>query len=199
MRQFHVSAILMVVPTAALAEGTEAPTPEEPSVYAAGVTPPGAKPFAQGTSGCDNFIEGKEGLWRCSWGDHLSLGPGVGVVSFNLGDGTIGLLDTISPVQLSFSTWQYRSIAYKVNDDGTREKEIHKYAFWEFGLGLTLSKDQESDTIHFGANVIPLEINIDDKFSLGVGVNYELSGKVEWGIDRMSVILPISYNIGPLG
>jgi len=122
--------------------------------------------------------------------DFLTFGVGLPAVSINLGNGSFGYLDSISPITVMwFPVWA-QSVVRTGVDSWTR------VAWWGLSLGLIFSKPQSASSVQFGFDLVPAIIKFGP-ISLGVGVRWEDTGSFSLDSTNWSIVVPATYTLSP--
>ena len=127
----------------------------------------------------------------------VNVGPGIQAISVNLASGKWNLIDSITPVNVTFNLVQRKIIHWYQDNTGDWEKEVFFISLWSPSIGLLFNKTEinGSDAWTGGVSIIPLQIRIED-FSIGIGFDWRSTDTVEFKPENFNIDLPISYQFG---
>jgi len=141
--------------------------------------------------------EGKEWLVTGKWYafstlSPISIGPGIQALSIGFDGGKIGLLNSFSPLVITFNLFQSTYVTWHHVDDGWA-RDVYRGSFWSPSLGITFGKDQETDQFILGLSLVALQLSVNE-FGIGIGVEWRNRGVVDFGkLANYSVIVQITY------
>lgn len=116
----------------------------------------------------------------------VSIGPGIQTVAINLGSGSIGVFDMLTPVNISLNLLQ------RVYIQPGRDPFI--FCLFAPALGFLITKHTDSQGVIFGINLTAYAVKING-FTLGIGIAWVNDSKMIASRDNVFITIPLTYTI----
>jgi hypothetical protein len=116
----------------------------------------------------------------------ISIGPGIQTITISLVDGSIGVFDILTPVNITANLFQTTLIMKNFSPIN--------FCFWAPAIGFLLAKPSSENGAIFGMSFTPYQIRIN-KFTFGIGIAWINHEKVGFNKSNFSIALPLTYTV----
>jgi hypothetical protein len=115
----------------------------------------------------------------------VSIGPGIQTITISVGDGTIGIFDVLTPLNVTLNLLQKTFVQGPIKID---------FCFFAPSIGFLVSKPLNETGALFGMSLTPYQIKIN-KFTLGMGIAWMNHEKVGFRKENFFVTIPLTYTV----